>query len=491
MHISKSQYLRYKQCHKSLWLFNNKSEIKDNNKALEDILEKGIKIGKAARELFPNGVEIEFKNHNFLDMAAETKKLIEKGVKTIYEPVFIYNDILAICDILHRDEKGWNIYEVKSSTQVKERHLDDIAIQYYVLKNSGLDINSANIIHINKEYTRNGYLDLDELFIIENQIDFLNEKLANIDDEVDNIKNIINDLEPSIGIGMHCEKYNKEDFECDFKGYCWSHIPDYSVFDIGGLRKDKKFELYNKGIINIKDIPDDYKMSESQQFQVRAIKENIEIINKNEIKNFLSDFNYPLYFLDFETYQQAIPEFDGIKAYQQIPFQYSLHILEDENTDLIHKEFLAKEGTDSRRALAENLVKDIPKDVCTVAYNLGFEKGVIRNLAVLFPNLKDHLMNIHDNMVDIMVPFQKKWYYTNDMKGSYSIKYVLPALFPDNDELNYKNLNIQNGSMAMNTFETLHEKDNCEIEKIRKDLLAYCKLDTLAMVRIWEELCNL
>lgn len=169
-------------------------------------------------------------------------------------------------------------------------------------------------------------------------------------------------------------------------------------------------------------------------------------------------------------------------------FQYSLHYLESENVQLKHKEYLAKEGQDPRRELAQRLVDDIPKNVYTMAYNMQFEKMVIARLAGQFEDLSEHLMNIHQNMIDLMVPFQKKHYYQKEMKGSYSIKYVLPTLFPDDGEMNYKRLNIQNGSMAMEIFATLHLKDGDEIEQIRRDLLEYCKLDTLAMVRVWEKL---
>ena len=196
-----------------------------------------------------------------------------------------------------------------------------------------------------------------------------------------------------------------------------------------------------------------------------------------------------MYFLDFETYQQTIPKYDGIRPYMKIPFQYSLHFITNENDIVEHREFLAEAGVDPRRKLAEQLVKDIPKDVCTLAYNMGFEKGVIKNLATLYPDLKEHLMNIHDNIKDLMIPFQKRDYYIKEMKGKFSIKYVLPALYPDEPSLDYHNLDmIHNGSEAMDRFDNLENMTKEEQEEVRYNLLRYCELDTYAMVMIWKKL---
>lgn len=203
----------------------------------------------------------------------------------------------------------------------------------------------------------------------------------------------------------------------------------------------------------------------------------------------MKTLSYPIYFLDFETYQEAIPQYNGTWAYEQIPFQYSLHYIEKEDGELKHKEFLAETGIDPRRILAERLVEDIPMNVCVTAYNMVFEKGRIKELANLFDDLKEHLMNIHDNIKDLMIPFHDRLYYTKEMNGSYSIKYVLPALFPNDPDLDYHNLPVvHNGGEASSAFVDLinHEKE--EQEKIRNGLLLYCGLDTLAMVKVWEKL---
>lgn len=235
------------------------------------------------------------------------------------------------------------------------------------------------------------------------------------------------------------------------------------------------------------------KLNERQLLQVESeVFNKPPTADKNKIKAFLDGLTYPLYHLDFETFMQGIPEYDGISPYMQIPFQYSLHIQHEKCGECEHREHLGKEGTDTRRALAEQLCRDIPKDVCSLAYNSGFEKGVIKNLADEYPDLAEHLMNIHDSIQDLAIPFQNFYYYQKEFYGRYTIKLVLPAMCPNDPELDYHNLEqIQNGTDASTTFAKLHTKSPEEIERTRQNLLKYCGLDTLAMVKILEKLYKL
>ena len=212
-------------------------------------------------------------------------------------------------------------------------------------------------------------------------------------------------------------------------------------------------------------------------------------IEPDKIKEFLDTLTYPLYFLDFESFEPAIPLYENSRPYDQIVFQYSLHYFEEEGGALQHKEFLAMPGKDPRRELAEQLCADIPLGVCTLAYNMTFEKARIKELAELYPDLADHLMDIYGNIKDLMVPFQKKQYYTKAMQGSYSIKYVLPALFPDDPALDYHNLEgVHNGSEASAAFAVMQKMNQEELMSCRVNLLKYCGLDTFAMVRVLDRL---
>ena len=214
-----------------------------------------------------------------------------------------------------------------------------------------------------------------------------------------------------------------------------------------------------------------------------------DYINAEKIRRFLAEFSYPLYFLDFETIYPAEPLFDGVRPYQQIPFMYSLHWMEKEGGDLNHTVFFPYPGYDPRRAIAEELCADIPKGVCTIAYNMCFEKARIRELAELFPDLANHLMDIHDNMKDLMVPFRREWYYTDVMEGSYSLKAVLPALYPDDPDLDYLLLDgIHNGYEASETYLSMWQNPDDRTPEKCRQLSEYCGLDTYALVKILEKL---
>ena len=211
----------------------------------------------------------------------------------------------------------------------------------------------------------------------------------------------------------------------------------------------------------------------------------------DKIRAFLKQLSYPLYFLDFETMQPVILLFQGTKPYQQIPFQYSLHYIEKEGDPLQHKEFLAESGENPMRVIAEALCRDIPEDVCVTAYNKAFECTRLKELAKMFPDLEEHLLNIERHIFDLLIPFQSGYYYNRAMGGSFSIKSVLPAIFPNDPELDYHSLEgVHNGSEAMAIFPKIKEMPEEEQRKARKNLLKYCELDTYAMVKIWEELCK-
>jgi hypothetical protein len=343
-------------------------------------------------------------------------------------------------------------------------------------------------MHINNEYVRHGEIDLKQLFTLEDCTEKIIEMQDDISDRIDLLKSYaVQNGEPNKDIDLCCDK----PYECEYKGYCQRNIVAPSVFSIHGLTAKKKYELYHQGIVTYEDIINSQpKLSEKQYQQVyTAYEDRPPKIYKSKIKDFLNTLTYPLYHLDFETFQQAIPQFDGVKPYMQIPFQYSLHVQDDVNSEPRHYEFLGKEGTDPRRALAEQLCEQIPENVCSLAYNMSFEKTVIKNLAGLFPDLSEHLMNIHDNMHDLMVPFQQQAYYSKELQGSYSIKWVLPTLCSSDPELDYHALEeVHNGSEAMAAFADLPKHTPEDIARIRKNLLAYCRLDTLAMVKILEKL---
>lgn len=488
VYLSKSKYCKAKQCNKILWLDKHKPELAMDN-ARESVLENGTKVGELAREYFGEHINIEFDN-DLSKMILETEKHLKNAPNIITEASFNFDNNFCSIDILKNDIDGVEIYEVKSSADIHDIYLEDVSYQYYILKNLGLNIKKASIVILNNKYVRQGDLELNKLFKviditdiaiskqdeIQNKIKEINEYMAKYESKED---------EPSKALGMYCfEPYN-----CAYWQYCNKDLPENNVFGIRKMQKRKKFELYQKGKISFEDlIHEDINPKYLEQIDFELNNKEPKI-NKENIQAFLNTLSYPLYFLDFESFQQAVPEYDGVSPYMQIPFQYSLHYIEKEDGELYHKEFLADAGIDPRRKLAEKLVEDIPANACVLAYNMSFEKTVIKKLAQSYKDLSDRLMNIHDNIKDLMIPFFNRDYYVREMQGSYSIKYVLPALFPNNPELDYHNLPlVHNGGEASDTFLNLNGKTKQEQEELRNGLLVYCKLDTYAMVKIWEKL---
>ena len=481
MNLSKSSYCRGIQCKKILWLEKHKpNEMEEQNN--DRVLEQGDNIHEVARYLFGSHINIEYRE-DLNQMIEDTINTIESYKNIIItEASFNYKNNFCSVDILKKENNKYEIYEIKSSTELKDIYVNDASYQYYVLTNLGLKVEKVCLVHINSNYVRVGDLDLDQLFIKQDITQEVKELQDKVKTNIKEINEYVENKEELKDIDENCFS----PYPCPFFKYCTKHLPEKNVFNIKRMQTRQKLKLYNKGIYSYEDllkedINENYKRTIEYE-----INNKEDYIDKKQIKEFLNTLKEPLYFLDFETYQMPIPLYNYVSPYEQIPFQYSLHILDKE---LKHKEFLAESGIDPRRSLAEQLIKDIPLNVTTLAYNMGFEKSVIKRLAKLYPDLSDHLMNIHDNIKDLMIPFQKGYYYTKDMHGSYSIKYVLPALFPNEESLNYKNLDlIHNGSEAMSSFQELINKSKEEQSYIRERLLRYCELDTYAMVKIYEKL---
>ncbi len=481
--LSKSQFTRGLQCHKSLWLFKNRRDLQQKPDAgLQARFDAGTEVGILAQNLFPGGVGLEYEN-GISKNIQKTQELIASGAGTIYEATFRHDNVLAMVDILHKGTNGWEMYEVKSTTATKDIFINDTAIQFYVIKGAGLDITGAFLVHLDNQYTRMGDLDLQALFTVDDVTVATLERQSDIQQKLKDMRRSLEDGEPDIDIGPYCN----DPYECDFKSYCWQHIPECSIFDIANLRSNRKFRLYYGGALRMQDIPDDFSLPESMKIQVEAELTGKKFFNDRNIREFLLKIAEPVGFLDFETFMEPVPSFDGQRPYQQIPFQYSLHIAE--NKKLTHHEFLGKEGIDPRRSFIEKLIRDTGSCRTILVYNQAFEVARLQEIAKNFPEFTSGIESIITRIIDLMIPFRNKDYYIREMCGSHSIKYVLPALAP---ELSYENLAIADGEMAMLAYAGLSKMDEGEEkENIRRALLEYCRLDTLAMVKIWEKLVSM
>ena len=499
LNLSKSLYTKGLQCEKALWIEKYNPELLTPPDAKTQArFETGKVVGDLACKLFPGGKEIPFKGTNFSEKIDLTQEWLSDGVKNIYEATFLFDDVLAMIDIFHqKDDGNFEIYEVKSSTwnsnkSIKkiEKYIPDAAIQYYVLKGLGYNISDIYITLLNTDYVRGDELDIEQLFshvnVTEEVLRLQHDIPSILVDFREKLKDTVN--EPNIDIGWHC----KNPYDCDAQEYCWKvqrGIPKYSVFDIFQLNKNaKSMKLYKEGITAVEDIPEDFKLTDIQQFHVDVWKYNKNIINKEAIKQFTDTLSYPIYHFDFETLNPAIPKFSGMSSYQTYPFQYSLHI-EHEDGRLEHKEFLAEPEQDPREIIAKRMTEDIPKNSCMMAFNISFEKGIIRKLSELFPKYAKHLMSLHENFIDLQTPFKNRNYCKPEMRGGSGLKVVLPAVVPEMKNA-YDDLDmVHEGSDAMSIFVKLGELTKLdEIDRHKKALLEYCKLDTYAMVKILEKL---
>ena len=486
LHLSKSRFCSAIQCPKMLWLKQYKPEEFDDSVMNENVLNTGLEVGDLAMGLFGPYVEVPFSDLS--EMVAKTNELLDAGTNIIAEASFTDGINFCSVDILikHGDRKV-EIYEVKSSTSVHDIYYYDAGYQLYVLEKCGYTVEKVCIVHVDNKYVRHGELELGKLFAVVDVTDKVKEMQPEIGDYIAMLQDYMTQTdEPSREIGQHCFA----PYGCGFFDYCTRDWPHPNIFDIAFLQTRSKLKLMEKGIRSFEEVELNEAVKDNYMLQVKHELHDLpDQINAEAINKFMDTLTYPLYFLDFESFQPAIPLYDNSSPYEQIVFQYSLHYIEEENGELCHKEFLAYPGDDPRRVVAEHLCKDIPQDVCVLAYNMGFEKGRIKRLAELYPDLKDHLMNIHDNIKDLMVPFRNKDYYNRTMKGSYSIKYVLPALFPDDPSLDYHNLEgVHNGAEAAATFAAMAEMESAELEEYREHLLKYCELDTYAMVKIWKKI---
>ena len=486
LYLSKTGYCSAVQCPKMLWLKQNRPEAFDDSVLDQGVLDRGSAVGDLAMGLLGDHVEVPYGEPS--EMIRRTQELISAGTPVIAEASFAFEGLFCSVDILKvLGDHRVAFVEVKSSTRVTDIYVHDAAYQYYVLTRSGFTVEQAFIAHIDPGYVRRGELEPDRLFRMEDLTETAGAMQQDVADRIRFLSEYMRqEDEPVCPIGGQCFS----PYACGFFGYCGRELPKPNIFDVGGIQLRTKLSNLAKGIVSFQDIELKEALKPDRMMQIRHELHDLPpAVEKEKIARFLDGLTYPLYFLDFESFQPAVPLFDDTSPYEQIVFQYSLHRIGEAGGRLEHREYLALPGADPRRGVAEQLCRDIPTGVCTLAYNMSFEKTRIRGLAALYPDLADHLMDIHDHIVDLMVPFQKRWYYTKAMQGSYSIKYVLPALFPDDPELDYHNLeNVHNGTEASAAFERMAHMEPEERERYRGSLLKYCRLDTLAMVRVWEKL---
>jgi len=494
MYLSKTDFGEYLQCEKCLWLKKNDPDlyIRPNISEFDQkLINEGFEVEFAARELFDKGMLVQGTNE---EASEETEKLIESKTSPIFQATFITESgLFAKTDVIIYNEfaDAWNIYEIKSSNEIKKKgpdnHIDDITFQQVVMRKLGIPVENSYIIHLNKEYKKNGEIDLIELFSITDVTEEVEKRYLEIEADAEKALNFLKQKDIDLSF---CDcLYQSRRNHCSSFSVLNKNIPDYSIHDISRISAKNLRLLIDDLIMNIWDIPEDFDLSPNQKKQVELEKSQNPEINFENINTTLQGLEYPLIFLDYETYVSAIPKVDKFSPHQHIPIQISIHIL-DSNRDLKHYEYLAENIEDSPVGLIEFMRKTIPPKGNLISWHASFENTRNKEIANIFPEYSDFLLGLNERTFDLETIFKDDYRHPG-FKGRTSIKKVLPVLCP---EFSYQELEIQNGTEAMENWEKMifdPDLEDSEIEKIKVSLLEYCKLDTQAMVEIFKHLLEI
>jgi len=475
--LTKSKYILGLECPRHLWItFNQPEKIRKVTLAEEFKFSEGDKVGQLAKTLFSNGIDLPAENYS--ENLQQTKEAMKKD-KPLFEAGFAFENCFSRADILVPVGKEWDIIEVKSGTEVKDINVHDVSFQKYVYESNGLKIRKCFLMHLNKEYFRKGKLDAKKLLVKEDVTPQVNIAMKDIKERIDKMFEIISSNKPPKA-GLLIDKMIKEGHHDCFTENCIDDLPENHVFCL--YRGNKlACELFENGIMHIKDIPQHVKLNGKQNIQRECETKKKVYVDKEGIKKFLATLKYPVYYLDFETFSTAIPMFDGLKSYSQVPFQFSLHIAKKEGSKPEHHAFLYGGNGDPREDFVNALKKVIGEKGTVLVYNQSFEIGRLKELAEHFPEHKEWIDNVLKRIVDLLVPFREFSYYNPKQQGSASIKDVLPAITGKS----YKGMEIGDGGTASAEFYNMCYNNG---KDVREALLKYCELDTLAEVMIVEKL---
>ena len=480
--LSKSRYTAGVQCHKLLWWRVHEPNARElqPTKVLEDRFNQGKQVGELARQRYPGGVLVDLHHNAVEQRVARTRQLIADDAPAIFEATFLADNTRVDVDVLRREGKGFHFIEVKSSNSQKEEHLPDVAVQLHVLKQSGIQITGAEVMHLNKECR---FPDLTNLFQHADVTAAVEPLLGKVGWEIDAQLEMLDGPLPTVDIGLQCH----EPYECPFMERCWPKDPDH-IMHLVGIGPKKGCTFMQSGVHRISDLSPNQKLNATQKRQIRAMKEK-RIIVEPGLAEALEVLEGKLGFLDFETIQRAVPVWPGMVPWEQAPAQFSYHVANGDGT-YRHEEFLAEGPKDCRPDLVRKMLA-VTKSADKIATYSHFERTKIQALQKAVPDLAPELLELEHKLVDLL-PIVKDNVHHPDFLGSFSLKYVLTPLVPD---LTYDDLVIVDGLVASVEIARLlfvagkipqHEHD-----RVRRDLLNYCERDTWAMVRVLERLREL
>lgn len=484
--LSKTSFLRGQQCPKALFFYKHYPQLRDPMPPeRRAILQRGNDVGILARKLFPGGTDATAgMSPRSVDAVMRTQELIANGTKIIYEAAFVYKEILIMADILVHADGEWSMYEVKSGLRISPSNISDAALQFAVVRGAGIDVKKISLVHIDGYYKRRGEINLQQLFKIVDITEDAYKLEAQLMSAAEEQKLILGlPQAPEVKIGGKCFT----PYECDFRGQCWKNIAGMSTFQLAGISRSEQGRLFDAGY-------SDYRMLPSEEMtlfpkmtllQVKTAAKNQAHIDRESLSTYLNKLGAELLFVDIESFQPAIPKYEGTSPFMQLPFAFSAHKMKVSG-EVEHVVFVAEPGEDPRKEFLAAFLKATEGDCKILAYDVSAENLILNQLKKLFPEFASEIDQRLSRTADLMKPFSEGWYHDPKMMGSISLKYVLPALVP---ELHYNQIAIRNGSHAMAVYEGLEKENDIFARAEKMDALKeYSTLDTMGMVRIYEVL---
>jgi len=482
--LTKTRFVAGCQCHDLLWWQVHEPDAPELavNISLEHRFEQGKHVAELARSYVPGGVLVEPSNTTLNDRILATQDALRAGAPVIYEASFMEGDVFVAVDVIERVNGGHNLIEVKSTTRVKDEHIPDVAVQVHVLRKAGIDVARAELMHLNSACR---FPDMQDLFVRQDVTDAVSAVLPGVPDEIAAQQRMLEGTFPANGFGEQCLTGR----ECPFHDRCWPKLDEEHVLTLYRLKPAEKWDLLQRGIESIHDLPGDVRLNKQAERQVRAVKQGAMIVGPG-MAEALSRFSGRLAHLDFETVSLAVPVWDGFGPWHQMPVQFSCHV-ETAPGQFAHHEYLATSGADCRAEMAEHLTAACDGVDRIVAYNASFERTCIRALAAAAPHLKTQLEEAAGKLIDPL-PVVRDYVYHPGFMGQFGLKYVLPVLVP---ELGYDDLAITQGDVASLHLARLlfypERVPEGERDGLRRHLLEYCKRDTMATVALVHKLRQL
>lgn len=483
--LSKSRFQKGLQCEKALWLSIHRPDLKPPVPETQQwIFDQGSEVGRLAQQLFQGGVEVTEDHFHSAEALMATRRLLAEGATILYEPAFEFDGAFARVDILvGAGTAGWDLFEVKSTGSLKEQHVSDAAVQAYAVEGSGLALRSINVVHLNTAYVyAGGDYDVSQLFAVQDVTPQARAFMPQIPEALRFLQGVLEGPEPDVLIGSRCTS----PYDCDYTDYCRAFLPDrHPITQLPRLQERQLHDLLGRGITCILDIPDACPdLTANQRGVVHAVKSGEPVVDAAGLTRDLAGLRWPVAHLDFETVMSALPLWPGTRPYQTIPFQYSVHVQHEDGT-LEHSAYLHAGTDDPRRALAEHLVQDLAGEGSVVHYT-NYENRVLKDLEAAFQDLAPHIAAIRLRLFDLEGIVRQRTKHP-EARGRSSIKYALPAWCPD---LSYDGLAIADGQTASVRYLRILKglADDAEARATLEDLEAYCALDTLATVRLLDEM---